>query len=119
MKKGALKGRTGPFLSVFWILLLTGLYSHSQNAITGVVKDKMEKPLSGVSIHVNGKPAGMTNADGTFAITATPTSTLLFTHTGYQSTTHKLNGTTPLIITLAESVDNLDNVVVIGYGTSR
>jgi TonB-linked SusC/RagA family outer membrane protein len=119
MKKGSLKGLLAPLLAICCILLLPGLTAHSQTTVTGIVKDKTEKPLHGVSVSVDGKGAGMTNAEGTFTVSAAPRSRLSFTYTGFKPKDIKLNGETQLTITLEENTETLDNVVVIGYGTSR
>jgi TonB-linked SusC/RagA family outer membrane protein len=119
MKKSSLKGLSCPFFSIFWILILSGLSAHSQTTVTGIVKDPAEKPLAGVSISIDGKATAVTDAEGKFAITASPRSTLLFTYTGYKPKEVKLNGETQLTISMEESIETLDKVVVIGYGTTR
>jgi TonB-linked SusC/RagA family outer membrane protein len=124
MKKGSLKGLWGnlpacSFLLIFWILLLSGLSAHSQTKVTGVVKDNFEKPLAGVSVSIGGKVRGVTDAEGKFVITAASGSTLLFTFTGYKPKEFRLNGEALLTISMEENIETLDNVVVIGYGSTR
>lgn len=105
--------------SIFWILLFWGYCAHSQNKITGVVNDSSERPLAGVSISVNGKGAGLTDAAGHFVITALPGARLLFTYTGYKPREVRVNRENRLTISLEPTLKTLDQAVVIGYGTTR
>lgn len=118
MKKSLPRRLSISFLSLFW-MLVSGLSAQSQTTVTGIVKNNTDQPLAGVSISVDGKGAGVTNAGGRFSVTATVKSVLLFTYTGYKPSEYKLNGETQLSISMEESVETLDKVVVIGYGTSR
>lgn len=117
MKNHSCKGLFSPFL--IWILLLIGGSAYSQTGVTGIVKDATGKLLAGVNISIDGQGTGATNAQGRFNIPATPQATLTFSSTGFVTKVVKLNGQTDIEVMLEESFDPLDNIVVIGYGTSK
>ena len=107
------------FLLLFCSCLAFGFSTYAQNRVTGTVKDNLEKPLQGVNIAINGKVVGTTDAEGKFAISALPKSTLLFTYSGFKQKEVILGGENLLTVTLEENAGTLDNVVVIGYGSTR
>lgn len=91
--------------------------------ITGVVRDEMGQPLPGVGVKsVKTGKSAVTDGSGRFSIEVdSATEQLAFTFIGYAAQTRTAGaGTSPLMISLkpAEGVD-LDDVVVIGYGTRR
>lgn len=90
--------------------------------VTGQVTDSRDgSPLAGVSITVKGRTTGtQTGADGTFRITVPAgATTLVMTYLGYQ-TQEVAVGTGALNVSLTATTGaNLNEVVVIGYGTQR
>jgi TonB-linked SusC/RagA family outer membrane protein len=88
--------------------------------ITGRVTDEQGKPLQGVNVRTNTDRGTITAADGSFSLSVQDDVTsLTFSYIGYQSRTIMLTGQTTLTITLNKMPDNLNEVVVIGYGTKR
>lgn len=88
--------------------------------ISGKVVDSKGEPLIGVSVKVKGTSRGVsTNMDGSFKINVPEGATLVFTYLGYQTREFKLSGQRSISITLSESVSQLDEVVVIGYGAVK
>ena len=84
---------------------------------TGVVLDESGQPLVGVTVQVKGTQRGtITDYDGKFAIDIKPGETLEFSYIGYTSVTAK--GASHMKITLKEDLQNLDEVVVVGYGST-
>lgn len=76
--------------------------------------------MIGVSIMMNGKAVAVTDIDGNFTIpSASPSSTLNVSYIGYKAQNVKVGNTSKLNITLQEDNSNLDEVVVIGYGTVK
>jgi TonB-dependent starch-binding outer membrane protein SusC len=107
------------------ILLLCVLFT--QNAfsqtktITGQVTDDKGLPISGASVAVKGSKSGTsTDALGKFHITvSTGANTLVVTSIGYGQKDIDISSSTDVTVALTASTSNLNEVVVIGYGTTR
>lgn len=83
-----------------------------------VFDDQDQTPLVGVSIHVkNGKKGVTTDQNGAFDIAVPEGATLVATYVGYDA--KEFRATTPLSIKLSKSNKGLNEVVVIGYGTTQ
>ena len=95
-------------------------FSMAQNTtIKGEVKDQKGLPLPGVSVKVKGTNLGASTADnGTFSISAPQNSTLELSFIGYKSIEVPVNNSTTLNITMSDDNQQLNEVVVIGYGTT-
>ena len=92
-----------------------------QNELTGkVVDDGTGQALVGATVVLKGTQTGTTTgSDGTFSLPATAGSTLEISMIGYEKKEAAVESTsTPLTIRLSLSSSSLDQVVVIGYGTS-
>ena len=90
-------------------------------SVKGVIKDANGDPIIGASVRIKGKEdkGALTDIDGNFAIDASRGEELEITYIGFTSKTVRVNGTAPMSITLQEDNQNLDEVVVVGYGTQR
>ncbi len=88
--------------------------------ITGKVTDAKNAPMEGVNVTIKGTKRGViTNAAGTFSIANVPeNATLVFSYTGFADKEVAVKGTAPLTVSLTETVTGLNDVVVIGYGTT-
>lgn len=109
-------------LSIVWLLTIFFAcpLSAQETAISGTVKDAKGTPLAWVTVHVKGTSASTsTDAQGKFQISAAANATLVFSHAGFASQEITLNNRTAIDVTLALSDQNLDQVVVVGYGTAR
>jgi TonB-linked SusC/RagA family outer membrane protein len=94
--------------------------ANGQKEITGRVTDELGNPLQGVNVRTNNDRGTITAADGSFSLpVADNVTSLTFSSIGYQSRTVALAGQTTLTITLNKMPDNLNEVVIIGYGTKR
>ncbi len=92
-----------------------------QKQITGKVIDENGSPLPGVTIVVKGTTTGVVSAaDGTYSI-ALPkgSNTLTFSFIGYRVTELPVGNKSVVDAVMAEEVKNIDEVVVIGYGTQK
>ena len=102
-------------LSTALIFFATSLVA--QQNIVGTVTDTNGNPLPAVSVVVQGTADGVsTDFDGNYSISATNGQVLVFSSLGFETQEATVNGTT-LDITLLESTSELDEVVVIGYGS--
>lgn len=90
-----------------------------QQPIKGRVVDEKDEPLSGVSVTVKETSIGtVTDQDGVFIIELpTANSVLVFSSLGYVSQELSTAGRTEISISLQPVTSDLDEVVVIGYGT--
>ncbi|MFD0939203.1 SusC/RagA family TonB-linked outer membrane protein [Pedobacter boryungensis] len=87
--------------------------------IKGSIKDKNGSPLPGVSVTVkNSKSGASSNGDGEYSISAPGNSTLVFSMIGYKIQEVAVNNRAQLNVELIESVNELSDVVVVGYGTA-
>ena len=89
-------------------------------SVTGKVTSATGEPLPGVSIKIKGAAAGTsTNAEGTYSLSVPDGATLIFSSVGFETQEIALNGRTEINVVLAASTQQLEQVVVVGYGTSR
>lgn len=86
-----------------------------------VLHSETNKPLSGVSVVVKGATSGdITDDFGKFSINVPESNvTLVFSIIGYATIEEPLNGRTNLEIKLKGESVNLEEVVVVGYGTQK
>ncbi|WP_374950304.1 SusC/RagA family TonB-linked outer membrane protein [Mucilaginibacter sp.] len=89
--------------------------------ITGKVTDKKDgSPLIGVSVGAGAGSGTLTSVDGTFRLSVpAATTSLTLTYIGYTTLTVNLNGQTSINASMESASTNLNEVVVIGYGTQR
>ena len=101
------------------VLLLTFIFSaHAQNnTISGTVNSSEGETLPGVNVLVKGTTQGtITDVNGEFRIQASDDATLVFSFVGYLSEEVVLNGQSTIEVTLSPDVQQLGEIVVIGYG---
>ncbi|RQP08401.1 MAG: TonB-dependent receptor [Parapedobacter sp.] len=88
--------------------------------ITGAVTDSVShEPLAGVTVEAQGGSSVQTDPSGVFSIRVSLPATLIFTNVGYHQTRFEVTGTQPLVVRLVPSSEDLEEVVVIGYGTQK
>jgi TonB-linked SusC/RagA family outer membrane protein len=88
--------------------------------ISGKVVSAAGDPLSGASVKVKGTATGTaTDASGNFTLTVPEEATLVISYIGYQEQEVPVSGRTQFSIVLATAAGNINEVVVIGYGTTR
>lgn len=109
-----------------WVLLLLFFGSivtqaHAQNVrITGTVKDEKGGTIVGATVKVKSQATVVsTNSSGIFTLDAAPDAVLQVSYVGYKNIEVEINKRTALTITLEPESANLDEVVVVGYGTVR
>ncbi|MFH0760604.1 MAG: SusC/RagA family TonB-linked outer membrane protein [Bacteroidota bacterium] len=102
----------------------TGLTEESQPAvkkITGKVTDEAGNALPGVNIRVEGTLAGTsTNAIGEYSIdVSNENAILIFSSVGYADQRVSFAGLTTINVTMVLNVEQLEEVVVVAYGTAK
>jgi TonB-linked SusC/RagA family outer membrane protein len=88
--------------------------------VTGKVTNDKGEPLVGVSVLVKGTSRGTTtNFTGSFTINAEVGETLDFSMVGYKLYSVKIGQENTIAVQLVPEIANIDEVVVVGYGTQR
>jgi len=89
--------------------------------VSGIVTDASGEALPGVNIAAKGFATGViTDNNGKYTITLTKSmTTLLFSYVGFASREININGRTVIDVIMDENIQNIDEVVVIGYGTQK
>ena len=101
---------------LFSLLFMCVSVSFSQRQVNGTVEDNSGNPIPGASIIVVGTSSGtVTDIEGNFAISVSSGDQLEFSFVGYESQTVTVGAQSILTITLAESTEFLDEIVVSGY----
>jgi len=92
-----------------------------QRQVTGKVVDGNNQPLSGVSVKLKGGQATtVTDADGLFtSLIPSDNATLIFTFIGFASQEVAVRAGSTVNVKMVEESSDLDEVVVVGYGTMR
>lgn len=91
-----------------------------QASVTGVVTDESGAPLPGATILEKGTTNGtITDATGSFRLDVSDGAVLQISFVGYVSKEIELGNQTSIEIGLEPDLENLEEVVVIGYGTAR
>ena len=96
-----------------------------QQTVTGTVYDESGLPLIGVSVQEKGTSNGaITDIDGKFSVKLSPEATgggkiLIFSYIGYKTQEVSLDGRTNIEVTMSEDTEQLEEVVVVGYGVQK
>ncbi len=100
-----------------FFFLLAGIL-HSQT-VSGIVSDN-SGPLPGVNVLVKGTSNGaQTNFDGAYTLNnVPPDAVLVFSYIGFKSQEASIDGRSSINITMIEDAALLDEIVLIGYGTT-
>lgn len=89
--------------------------------ITGTVKDKLNKPLEGVSVQIPGTQKGTaTDSSGHFAITLdNAKQQIRLSRVGYTAQITTINNSLTLDIVLEAEAGSMEEVVMVGYGKQK
>jgi len=106
-------------LVCFVALFLSIAHAQDKVQVSGkIIAQTDGHPVPGVSVLLQGTNTGTsTDADGKYSLTVPAGAVLIIKAVGYQQQTLKVN-TENLNITLIEEENALDEVVVVGYGTT-
>ena len=123
MKKKQFKFSGFPWfsrISILLVLMLNGFYGLAQEkVVTGTVTAANGQPLPGVNIVVKGTNIGVSaDFDGNYSINVPDDgNTLVFTYLGFTTQEVSVDGQDIINVVLEENTAELDEVVVIGYGS--
>ncbi len=91
-----------------------------QSTVTGTVTDGDGVPLAGASVVVKGTRTGaVTDFDGKYSIEVATDGVLVFSYVGFETTEVAVDGQSTVDASLAVDAGQLDEVVVVGYGTQK
>jgi len=120
------RSNVAPELKTYWLdyglSAPTYLFDSDGSTVSGKVVDAADgSPLIGVSVMVKGTHIGTaTDIDGNYSITLPQgSSKLTFSYIGYNSQTRTVSGGSTLNIRMKEDEAALEEVVVVGYGSSK
>ena len=111
--------------SFFLLIIFFGLSSQlllaQTKTVSGTIKDESGEALKGVSVVAKGASKGISSAnDGTYSISIPSTTKMIeFSYVGYLSQEVVVGGLNTVDITMYRDSTTLNDVVVIGYGTSK
>ena len=117
--------RTKNFFATWFFAFLILIFSLSvfaQNTIhiTGRITNEKNQPVSGASIIVKGTTIGTTtNEKGEYALDARSNGVLVISSVGYAAKEINIAGRSVLNSSLSIFSTDLDQVVVVGYGTQK
>ena len=87
--------------------------------VTGIVNDELSEPVIGANITVKGTTNGtITDVNGQFSLDVHPNDVLLISYIGYITQEVPVRGNNFFTIHISEDTQSLEEVVVIGYGTT-
>ena len=107
---------------VGFVLILFGISSalSQQKAISGTVSDPTGLPLPGATVLIKGTAMGTaTDFDGNYAINANQGDILVFSFVGYTTKEVIIEASNTIDVTLSESTEALEEVVVTAQGIKR
>jgi TonB-dependent starch-binding outer membrane protein SusC len=105
------------FLVLSFPLLLTAQVQEITGKVTG---EEDGTPLPGVTVLSKGTTIGtVTDFDGNYRLSVQPGNTLVFSYIGYSNKEVVVTDQTTIDVTLSEETQELDEVVVIGYGVQK
>lgn len=106
---------------VILLLLLSAVNTFAQvRIVKGLVQDEKGISIPGVSVALKGTSTGVvTDVNGNYSISVSGNDALVFSFLGYASQEIAVQGRTVIDVILVESVKNLEEIVVVGYGTQR
>ncbi|MGN6401325.1 MAG: SusC/RagA family TonB-linked outer membrane protein [Flavisolibacter sp.] len=103
------------------LLLFSLVVSAQQRVISGRVTDAAGKGMAGVSVTVKGQSIGTTTSDdGSYSLNVPANAkTLVFSSVGFTTQETAISGNAPLNVSLQSGAGNLNEVVVIAYGSRK
>ncbi|MGZ0016216.1 SusC/RagA family TonB-linked outer membrane protein [Yeosuana sp. AK3] len=106
--------------SLLFLMLFAPMWIFGQTTVKGTVTEQSSsQPLPGVNVLIKGTATGtVTDFDGNYQINAKNGDVLVFSYVGYNNVEMTYTGQPTLNVQLTENTAQLDEVVVIGYGST-
>ena len=107
---------------LFLLVLTPSILFAQEETVTGIITDANKKPLIGANVLIKGTRKGTaTDVNGQFTLAnVSRNATLVISSQGFATQEIPLSGTTGVInVSMEEQASNLNEVVVVGYGTQQ
>ena len=96
------------------------LAAQQKKSVTGMVTDKNGEPIIGANVVEKGTTNGIiTDVDGKFSLNIAPGAVLQISYIGYNTQEIKVSGRNVINVTLMENTQDLDEVIVVAYGSMK
>jgi len=100
--------------------LVTTVTAQSPVTVRGRVTDEKQQPVPGASVIVKGRSGGTsTDANGEYQLAVAPGSVLVISAVGHPGREVRIGKQTVYNVSLSITAGDLDQVVVVGYGTQK
>lgn len=107
-------------LSIFAVLMLCFQVLAQNQRVSGTVVHQDGSPVMMATISVKGTTTGTnTGLDGKYSINAPADAILVFSYLGLETQEIPVNGRTQIDVTMTPATEQIEQVVVIGYGTGQ
>lgn len=109
------------FIATFFLLICGSVMFAQTRTVKGKVVDKANEPLIGVAVNIKNTSQGsITDFEGKYSIQVnTENAVLVFSYIGYDKQEIKVGASNVIDVVMHEASIALDQVVVVGYGTSK
>ncbi|MFK7813398.1 MAG: SusC/RagA family TonB-linked outer membrane protein [Maribacter sp.] len=108
------------FTFIVVLFINMAIFAQDGYTLSGTTADEAGIPIPGVNVVILNTTTGTSSDfDGNFQIEVSDGDVLQFTYIGYVNQSIIVNGQTSLNIVMAEDAAQLDEVVVVGYGTQK
>lgn len=119
-RRGVVSSLFKTMLTMLLFVLCTATAFAQQKTIKGTVVDATGQPIIGANVSVKGTTIGIiTDIDGKYTLQVPNNSTLAISYIGYVSQNIAVGNQSTINVTLKEDTQNLEEVVVVGYGTQK
>jgi len=109
-------------LLLLFLFVFSGITKSQEvkKEVTGIVTDESGVPIIGASVVIDGTTVGViTDQFGKFSLKCSASNTLSISSLGYVAQKLKVEGRNSFVIKLKDEVSQLDEVIVVAYGTSK
>jgi Ca-activated chloride channel homolog len=104
------------FFSLVLAVLATAFIPPEKYTLTGKITDEQGNPIYGATVKAGTHTATITDANGDFKISVEGNETLVVSYVGYNTKKVKIKKQRTLSLSLVATTQNLEEVVVTGYG---
>jgi len=107
------------FICLILLTGIAGIFAQS-GRVSGTVTDNNGEPIPGVTVVVKGTTNGtITDGEGNFSINTQVGATLVLSYIGMQTLEVEVTSLADMEIGMVEDLEELEEVVVVGYGTMK